>query len=289
MAELKMTESESKSSYEEQFTTATLTPTPKDQYPIGLSRAFDRTLSTLPSYDQMKRTNNLPDFHVKIVIVGDEGVGKTCLLISYVQREFPTGDIPTVFENYVTDFEGPDGEVVELALWDTAAQEDYNRLRPLSYTDVDILLVCYSVANPTSLKNIKRSWIPEVKHFCYKTPVILVGLKSDLYDSNENTDTLVDPKEAEQLAEKLGALAHLQCSAKTRQNVEDVFTVAIRTVLAGSLYAGKHSNTNSLLKKTLLRYSGKKKGPTPTGIKESSSTDTLDKDERTKNPKCILM
>lgn len=51
---------------------------------------------------------------------------------------------------------------VELALWDTAGQEDYDRLRPLSYPDTDVILMCFSVDSPDSLENIPEKWTPEV-------------------------------------------------------------------------------------------------------------------------------
>ncbi|KPP56101.1 hypothetical protein Z043_126355, partial [Scleropages formosus] len=93
--------------------------------------------------------------------------------------EFPEVYVPTVFETYVADIE-VDGKQVQLALWDTAGQEDYDRLRPLSYPDTDVILMCYSVDSPDSLENIPEKWVPEVKHFCPSVPIILVANKKDL-------------------------------------------------------------------------------------------------------------
>ncbi|VDP40778.1 unnamed protein product [Schistosoma margrebowiei] len=92
----------------------------------------------------------------KLVIVGDGACGKTCLLIVFSKDQFPKVYVPTVFENYVADIE------VELALWDTAGQEDYDRLRPLSYPDTDVVLLCYSIDSPDSFENIPEKWLPEV-------------------------------------------------------------------------------------------------------------------------------
>ncbi|KAJ7402250.1 hypothetical protein BTVI_88229 [Pitangus sulphuratus] len=86
----------------------------------------------------------------KLVIVGDGACGKTCLLIVFSKDQFPEVYVPTVFENYIADIE-VDGKQVELALWDTAGQEDYDRLRPLSYPDTDVILMCFSIDSPDSL------------------------------------------------------------------------------------------------------------------------------------------
>lgn len=68
-----------------------------------------------------------------------------------------------------------DGISVSLGLWDTAGQEDYDRLRPLSYPQTDVFLICFSVASPSSFENVTSKWYPEIKHHCPDAPMILVG------------------------------------------------------------------------------------------------------------------
>jgi len=173
----------------------------------------------------------------KLVIVGDGACGKTCLLIVFSKDEFPEVYVPTVFENYVADIE-VDNRQVELALWDTAGQEDYDRLRPLSYPDTDVILMCFSIDQPDSLENIPEKWVPEVKHFCPNVPIVLVGNKKDLRnddytirDLQRNKQSPVTFNEGEQMASRIGAKAYLECSALTKDGVRAVFEAATRAAL----------------------------------------------------------
>jgi len=170
----------------------------------------------------------------KLVVVGDGECGKTCLLIVFSKDEFPEVYVPTVFETYVADIE-VDGTQVELALWDTAGQEDYDRLRPLSYPDTDVILMCFGIDNPDSFENIFEKWVPEVNHFCPNVPVVLVGNKKDLRHDKAVHEELekrklkpVSTDEARMLAERMKAYTYLECSAKTREGVREIFDTAAR-------------------------------------------------------------
>lgn len=173
----------------------------------------------------------------KLVIVGDGACGKTCLLIVFSKDQFPEVYVPTVFENYVADIE-VDGKQVELALWDTAGQEDYDRLRPLSYPDTDVILMCFSVDSMDSLENIKEKWYQEVQHFCPNVPIILVGNKKDLrndeqilHDLVKSRMEMVRPEDGRKVCEQIRAHAYLECSAKTKEGIREVFEEATRAAL----------------------------------------------------------
>lgn len=193
-------------------------------------------------FEVLKDTSRIKksDYQVKLVVVGDGGCGKTCLLISYSRGEFPTAYVPTIFENYITYVENADGKNVELALWDTAGQEEYDRLRPLSYQNVNVILVCYSVGSLISLNNVKEKWAPEIQHFCPNVSIILVGTKSDLFQDREfllsNSQT-VDYQDAEVVSKLIGAKYHIRCSAKTTENINQVFNLAVNVGLEDSYYS----------------------------------------------------
>jgi len=146
--------------------------------------------------------------------------------------------VPTVFENYITQTtHGPSGKTVELALWDTAGQEEYDRLRPLSYPETDLLFVCFAIDCPVSLENVMDKWYPEVLHFCPTTPIILVGLKSDLRNNRKCLELLkaqgltpVTPEQGRAVAQRMGAM-YVECSSKEMRGVDEVFQLAVNTAV----------------------------------------------------------
>ena len=149
---------------------------------------------------------------LKCVVVGDGAVGKTCLLIFYSQKAFPEEYVPTVFDQYQVnvpvknDATGME-QIINIGLWDTAGQEDYDKLRPISYPQTvkinfwsseknvqiwdfcslqNVFLLCFALTNRTTYDNVEKKWNAEVEHHCPKTPKILVGCKKDLRDQQPN-------------------------------------------------------------------------------------------------------
>jgi len=144
--------------------------------------------------------------------------------------------VPTVFENYTAQMKR-DNENILLHLWDTAGQEDYDRLRPLSYPGADVVLLCFSLVTRESYDAIREKWFPEVNHYVPNIPHILVGTKVDLRDS-ETADphtteyTPISTKEGKEMAEQIKAAKYLEVSAKTRKGLDKVFKVAVNLVQA---------------------------------------------------------
>ncbi|XP_057979704.1 rac-like GTP-binding protein RAC2 isoform X1 [Malania oleifera] len=173
---------------------------------------------------------------IKCVTIGDGAVGKTCLLISYTSNTFPTEYVPTVFDNFSANVV-VDGQTVNLGLWDTAGQEDYNRLRPLSYRGADVFILAFSLISRASFENVcKKKWVPELRHYAPSVPVVLVGTKLDLREDRQYVmdypgARTISTEQGEELKKQVGALAYIECSAKTQQNLKAVFDTAIKVVL----------------------------------------------------------
>lgn len=164
----------------------------------------------------------------KCVVVGDGTIGKTCLIVSYTTNAFPHDYIPTVFDTYSTNVM-LDDKVVSLEIWDTAGQTDYDRLRPLSYPQTDVFLICYDVSNQTSFEHVKTKWYPEVHKHSPGVPVILVGTKCDMRENPEgDLSEFVEKNEAQKVAKDLGVADWLECSALYQLNVKEVFDSCLR-------------------------------------------------------------
>lgn len=191
----------------------------------------------------------------KIVILGDGACGKTSLLNVFTRGYFPQVYEPTVFENYVHDI-FIDGQSVQLSLWDTAGQEEFDRLRSLSYSDTHCIMLCFSIDSPDSLENVQSKWVGEIADHCEGVKLVLVALKCDLRSNedthdheynNANEDELFNPysqsnpyqqqkrlisyDEGLAVAKKVGALRYLECSAKKNRGVNEAFSEAARCAL----------------------------------------------------------
>ena len=178
------------------------------------------------------------DRTIKCVVVGDGAVGKTCLLISYAQNKFPSEYVPTVFDNYVVNVM-ISGEPVMLGLFDTAGQEEYDRMRPLSYPGANVFLICFSTVNPSSFENVKAKWLPEVKLHCPNVPIVLVGTQMDLREDAGTLEKLAKKRSkpvthemGDRLAKELKMVKYSECSALTQKGLKDVFDSAILAALA---------------------------------------------------------
>ncbi|KAM3348302.1 hypothetical protein ACQJBY_021917 [Aegilops geniculata] len=196
---------------------------------------------------------------IKCVAVGDGAVGKTCMLICYTCNKFPTDYIPTVFDNFSANV-SVDGSIVNLGLWDTAGQEDYSRLRPLSYRGADVFILSFSLTSRASYENVHKKWMPELRRYAPGIPVLLVGTKLDLredraYLADHAADSIITTEQGEELRRQIGAVAYIECSSKTQRNIKAVFDTAIKAVLQPQRHkevARKETRTRS--SRSVRRY-----------------------------------
>jgi Ras-related C3 botulinum toxin substrate 1 len=158
------------------------------------------------------------------------------------------------FDNYTSNII-VDNVKVSLGLWDTAGQEDYDRLRPLSYPQTDVFVLCFSVISPTSFTNIINKWMPEIRHHCPDKPIILcgekiivffyfrkvkvLGTKIDLREDREFLNQLqkqniqaIKREQGLRLCKKIRAFKYVECSALTQKGLKQVFDDAVRAVLS---------------------------------------------------------
>eukprot|EP00494_Astrolonche_serrata_P005903 UN05920 len=162
--------------------------------------------------------------------------------MSFQHHEFPTNYVPTVFDNSLKDIK-IDGKEVTAELWDTAGQEQFDRIRLLSYRSTDVFLICFSLIERTSFDNIRNKWFPEIKTNTKndgnkRTPIFfIVGTKSDIKDPSaspskteiENLKGLIQSE----WPTTVSVVQYFETSAKTRVNVDEVFMAACRRYLQG--------------------------------------------------------
>lgn len=116
---------------------------------------------------------------VKVVVVGDDNSGKSSLIFTHATENFPTKPLLDVTDNMVSRMM-LDGKPIELGLWDSSGNKDYDQLRPYSYAQTDCFVICFSLASGLSLRNASARWWPELTKHNPGAPIILVGTKSDL-------------------------------------------------------------------------------------------------------------
>ncbi|KAJ7792923.1 small GTPase Cdc42 [Mycena olivaceomarginata] len=159
----------------------------------------------------------------KLITLGDYGVGKTSMLITYTTKIFPSEYIPYVFDSYAVDVQ-IEAEMYGLQLFDTGGGEDYDPPSP-------IVIPADRLTSRVSLENIRDKWVPEVRHFCPDVPFIIVAMQIDLRDDSEVVKRLASEKQ------RLGAAKYLECSSLMQKGVDDVFHEAIITTLESPVAA----------------------------------------------------
>lgn len=137
---------------------------------------------------------------------------------------------------------------IELSLWDTAGQEEFDRLRSLSYDNTDVVVLCFSVDSKDSLENVESKWVGEIQENCPGVKLVLVALKCDLRENTEEDEEaapaegtdgaqrekrpMIDYNQGLDVARRIKAMRYLECSAMRNRGVNEAFTEAARVALS---------------------------------------------------------
>ncbi|KAL3536222.1 hypothetical protein ACH5RR_004683 [Cinchona calisaya] len=158
------------------------------------------------------------DYLVKLLLIGDSGVGKSCLLLRFSEDSFTTSFITTIGIDFKIRTIELDGKRIKLQIWDTAGQERFRTITTAYYRGAMGILLVYDVTDESSFNNI-RNWIRNIEqHASDNVDTVLVGNKSDMDESKRAVPT----SRGQALANEYG-VKFFETSAKTNHNVDKVF------------------------------------------------------------------
>jgi len=156
---------------------------------------------------------------IKVTLLGNPGVGKTCIIERYTEDVFDMNQESTIGANYTEKKITKGGKEYQLDIWDTAGQEKFHSLGKHFYKDSYVVCFIYDITNQESLDSLKTIWYPDLQKYGEKYAVLaVVGNKSDLYEN----DNLADEKQAKEFAKEINAVFMLT-SAKTGDGIEKLF------------------------------------------------------------------
>ncbi|KAL7024967.1 hypothetical protein ACKWTF_013279 [Chironomus riparius] len=165
---------------------------------------------------------------VKIAVVGDSVVGKTCLIYRYCHDIFLEQDNSLNIDKEETEVT-IDGTNYTINLVEPKTDEDANRYRPFYYKNSKVIILCFGIEDRLSFENISNKWIPDLKHLsCKPISFILVATKIDLRDDSNSSEAFIKTAEGEGLAKKIGARRFIECSAMSNVGVKDAIEEALR-------------------------------------------------------------
>lgn len=195
----------------------------------------------------MSNQLNENNYSFKVVLLGEGCVGKTSLVLRYVEDKFNTKHISTLQASFLNKKINIDGKTVRMALWDTAGQEKFHALGPIYYRSSNGAILVYDITDEDSFQKVKK-WIKELKKMLGADIVlVIVGNKIDL-----SKDRHVDPEMAESYADSVGA-THYETSAKNNIGVEEVFIGLTKQMVA--VNDAKRTTDQSLHRSNSLRRS----------------------------------
>lgn len=177
----------------------------------------------------------------KLCVVGDSECGKTSLLNALVRSDFEAEE-SCIFGECVADITTEESRI-EVMLWEISGLENFDSIRREMYRDSDVILICFDIGHPPSLKSVVDKWVPEISNACPGVPYLLIGCKNDLRSDAalqlyltvpgqepEESDS-ISRLQAISMAQSIAARDYVECCAKTRWNVKEVFKSAAVAIL----------------------------------------------------------
>ena len=157
----------------------------------------------------------------KVVLLGESGVGKTCIITRYINNTFDDNGMSTTGASYVgksMSFDEYGGKSIKFDIWDTAGQEKYRALTKIFYKDASIAILVYDITRKESFDELKNYWYNQIKDYAPKNTIVAIAAnKSDLFEKEQ-----VPESEARAFAKEIGAIFRLT-SAYTAAGIEDLF------------------------------------------------------------------
>ena len=162
--------------------------------------------------------NSEYDYLFKLLLIGDSGVGKSCLLLRFADDTYTESYISTIGVDFKIRTIELDGKTIKLQIWDTAGQERFRTITSAYYRGAHGIIVVFDVTDQESFNNVKQ-WLHEIDRYaCQNVKKLLVGNKCDLASKRA-----VPTEQAQEFADSLG-IQYLETSAKNSTNVEKAFT-----------------------------------------------------------------
>ncbi|GFY77849.1 ras-like GTP-binding protein rhoA [Trichonephila inaurata madagascariensis] len=170
--------------------------------------------------------------HLKIAVVGDQGCGKTCFILSAKNHILPDPEEKVLSKQYPLDLEMPNKVVAKCMVVEADARDELREVRMEHYEQSDVFLLCFALDDPNSFKNITEKWVPELKECLSKRLGLLVGLKLDA-----KREILAE--RGDNLKEELKFQEYRECSAYKGINVLHVFQKAAEMAFKSELLEKK--------------------------------------------------
>ena len=168
--------------------------------------------------EENKENEPKPDLNCKVVLLGDDGCGKTSLALFYKNGKKPTGELPIISPCFQKD-EEVDGQKVHVVIWDPACSENEKEMRIKSYHDTNIFLLCMALNDQKTCKNLIKVWAKEIFDYDEKANLVIVGTKSD--------SKVVQPQATDTVLRNVPHRAYCEVNSVNGAGIENLFHIKI--------------------------------------------------------------